>query len=137
MFFLFLCLFICCVVLCQFLLERTNSQLNVDHKLNGVWVNNKYGAKLGSNAKQEIQNRAKNGKEAEITRDLILLAFVMVNRYVLYDIAPFPIGYICTICILYYIHSHLVLFNYICQSIYIFLFHSNLYRVLLHETASG
>lgn len=93
-------------MLCQFLLERTNSQLNVDHKLNGVWVNNKYGAKLGSNAKQEIQNRAKNGKETEITRDLILLVFVMANRYVLYDIAPFPIGYIC-MYVFYTIYIHI------------------------------
>lgn len=89
-------------MLCQFLLERTNSQLNVDHKLNGVWVNNKYGAKSGSNA-NEIQNRAKNGKEAEITRDLILLAFVMANRYVLYDITPFPIGFIY-VCYSIYMH---------------------------------
>lgn len=89
-------------MLCQFLLERTNSQLNVDHKLNGVWVNNKYGAKSGSTA-NEIQNRAKNGKEAEITRDLILLAFVMANRYVLYDITPFPIGFIY-VCYSIYMH---------------------------------
>lgn len=63
--------------------------------------------------KETYKTERKMGKEAEMTRDLIPLAFEMANRYVFCKIALFPIGYVC---ILQYIHAYIFLFNdfYIC-----------------------